>query len=277
MIRRWAFTAAALLMLAPLASAETLDEVLAKHYEAMGGLEKLKAVQSVRLTGKMIMGQGMEAPFVIEKSRPNNFRMEFTFQGMTGIQAYDGKSGWMVMPFSGKKDPESMPAEAVKEMEEQADFDGPLVDWKTKGHAVELIGKEDVEGTPAFKLKSTMKNGNVLTYFIDAETFLTLKEEGKRTVRGTEVESESSVGDYRQIEGLTMPFAMEMGAKGSPMRQKLVTEKVEVNPKFEGARFTMPAVTKADSTTAKAATKPADAKAADAKTAAAKKTTTDKK
>lgn len=274
MIRRLAFTAAALALLAPLAFAQTLDEVLAKHYEALGGLDKLKAVQSVRMTGKMIMGQGMEAPFVMEKARPNRFRMEFTFQGMNGIQAYDGKNGWMVMPFTGKKDPEAMPAEAVKEMEEQADFDGPLVDWKTKGHTVELVGTEDVEGASAHKVKATLKNGNVITYFIDAETFLTLKEESKRSIRGTEVEGESSVGDYKQVEGLTMPFAMEMGAKGSPQKQKLVTEKVEINPKFEDTRFVMPVVAKTDSAAAKAV--PAGDAKAGAKTAAAKKPT-DKK
>lgn len=273
MIRRLALTAAALALFAPLASAHTLDEVLAKHYEAMGGLEKIKAVQSVRMTGKMIMGQGMEAPFVIEKARPNRFRMEFTFQGMNGIQAYDGKGGWMVMPFSGKKDPEAMPAEASKEMEEQADFDGPLVDWKAKGHTVELVGKEDVEGTSTHKVKATLKNGNVITYYIDAETFLVLKEESKRTVRGTAVEGESSVGDYKQVEGLTMPFAMEMGAKGSQQKQKLVTEKVEINPKFEDARFVMPVVAKTDSAAAAAA---AAAAKKDAKAAAAKKPT-DKK
>jgi len=266
MIRKLALAAAALALIAPLASAQTLDEVLAKHYEAMGGYEKLKAVQSVRMTGKMIMGQGMEAPFTIEKSRPNKFRMEFTFQGMTGTQAFDGKGGWMIMPFSGKKDPEAMPADAVKEMEEQADFDGPLVDWKAKGHTVELLGKEDVEGTSAHKLKATLKNGNVITYYIDAETFLVLKEESKRTIKGTEVEGESSVGDYKQVEGLTMPFAIEMGAKGSPQKQKLVTEKVEINPKVEDARFVMPAVAaKPDSAGAKSAAK-------DVKTAAAKKT-----
>lgn len=270
MNRRIAIAAAALALLAPIASAQTLDEVLAKHYEAMGGYDKMKAVQTYRMAGKMMMGQGMEAPFTMEKARPNKFRMEFTFQGMTGVQAYDGKSGWMIMPFSGKKDPEPMPSEAAREMEEQADFDGPLVDWKEKGHTVELVGQEDVEGTSAHKIKATLKNGNVLTYYIDAETFLTLKQDSKRTIRGTEVEGESSVGDYKQVDGLTFPFAMEMGAKGSPQKQKLVTDKIEINPKLEDARFVMPAVAKTDSAVA---ARPAGDKGAakDTKTAEAKK------
>jgi len=277
MIRRLLLTAAALAVLSPLAAAETLDEVLAKHYAAMGGLEKIRAVQSARVTGKMMMGQGMEAPFVMEKARPNRFRMEFVFQGMTGVQAYDGKTGWRVMPFLGKKDPEPVPSEALKEMEEEADFDGPLVDWKSKGHAVELVGKEDIEGTPAYKVKAALKNGNVNTYYIDAETFLTLKEEGKRTIRGTEVETESSIGDYKQVEGLTLPFAVESGAKGSQQKQKMVTDKVELNPKFEDARFVMPVVAKTDSaakadSTAKAAAAKTTAKKSDTKSTAKKPT-----
>lgn len=266
MIRRLVLGVAALALIAPLASAQTLDEVLAKHYEAMGGLDKLRAVKSYRMTGKMVMGQGMEAPFTMEKARPNRFRMDFTFQGMTGTQAYDGKTGWMVMPFSGKKDPEPVPADALKEMEEQADFDGPLVDWKDKGHTVELAGTEDVEGTKAHKVKATLKNGNVITYYIDAETFLTLKQEGKRSVRGTEVEGESSIGDYKEVDGLVMPFAMEMGAKGSPHKQKLVTEKIEINPELADGRFAMPAVAKSDSAAAKPAAT-GDKKTADKKTA----------
>jgi outer membrane lipoprotein-sorting protein len=261
MFRRFTFVLAALALIAPLASAQTLDEVLAKHFAAQGGLDKLKAMKSVRMTGTMSMGPGMEAPIVLEKSRPNKMRMEFVFQGLTGIQAYDGKNGWMVMPFMGKKDPEAMPAEAMKEMEDQADFDGPLIDWKAKGHTVELIGKEDMEGTPTFKLKVAHKNGNIDYTYIDAETYLVIKQEGKRTMRGTEVESESSIGDYKQVDGFTFPFAMEQGAKGAPQRQKMTFSKIEVNPAVEDARFAMPAVAakpdSAKSDTTKAAAKPA--------------------
>jgi len=144
-------------------SAQTADELIEKNIQARGGREKLKSVQSARITGKMVMGQGMEAPFTEEKSRPSNVRRDFTFQGMTGTMAYDGKNGWQVMPFMGKKDPEPMSADELKEIQDDADIDGPLVDYKTKGNQVEYLGKVDVEGSPAYKLKLTQKSGDVTT------------------------------------------------------------------------------------------------------------------
>jgi len=114
----------------------------------------------MKMTGKMVMGGAMEAPFVVYRARPKNQRVEFTFQGMTGVQAFDGKSGssWSIMPFMGKKDPEVMPAEESKMMAEEADFDGILVDWKDKGHKIESLGKEQVEGADCYKVKVTLKS-----------------------------------------------------------------------------------------------------------------------
>lgn len=250
-------------LLAPLgtiASAQTVDELIAKNIEAKGGMAKLKAVKSMRQTGKMIGGQGMEFPFVLVSKRPKSTRIEFSFQGMTGMQVYDGKTAWMSMPFGGKKEPEVMPPDQAKDMEEQADFDGPLVDYKQKGHTVELLGKEQVEGADAYKLKVTLKSGDVRTIYLDAETYLEIKMESKRTVRGTEVEGEATMSDYKEVEGLMMPHVMEQGQKGSPMRQKLVIEKVEINPDIPDSLFAMPAVA-ADSTAAANAAKAAgDAK-----------------
>ncbi len=260
---------AMLALLAPIASAQTVDELLAKHIEAKGGRTKIKAVQTMRTTGKMVLPQGIEMPVVMVQKRPKSFRMEFSLQGMTGIQAYDGKTAWMTMPFMGKKDPETMGAEESKMVEEQADFDGPLMDYKEKGNTVELVGKEQVEGADAHKLKVTLKNGEVRYIYLDAETYLEIRTDAKRTIRGTEVESESYMGDYKEVEGLMMPFAVESGAKGSPQRQKIVIEKVELNPTLPDSLFLMPAAAAgADSAKAAAAAKGA----AEAAKAAAKAT-----
>ena len=121
------------LMLAPVAHAQSVDDILAKHYEACGGLAKMKAVNTLRVTGSMTMGPGMEAPFTMERKRPGMRRMEFTIQGMTGIQAFDGVKTWSVMPFMGKKDPEVGTDEDNKNAQDDADFDGALVDYKSKG------------------------------------------------------------------------------------------------------------------------------------------------
>ena len=257
MSRRILMAVAVLGLLAPAAFAQTVDELLAKNFEAKGGLQKMKAVQSMKITGKMVFGQGMEAPLVMYARRPNSMRMEFTIQGMTGVQAYDGKTAWMSMPFMGKKDPEAMPAEEAKMVEEQADMDGPLVDYKEKGNKVELVGKEQVEGADAYKLKVTLKNGDVRWFYLDAESYLEIKGEAKRTIRGTEVDSESFMSDYKEVGGLMVAHAMESGAKGSPQRQKMILEKVEFNMPLADSLFAMPAAAGA----AKAATDTTKAKA----------------
>ena len=255
--------------LAPTASAQTVDELIAKNIVAKGGLEKIKAVKSMRATGKMIGGPGMEFPFVMINKRPKSTRLEFTFQGMTGMQVYDGKTAWMSMPFMGKKEPEVMPPDDSKMIEEQADFDGPLMDYKEKGHTVELAGKEQVEGADAYKIKVTLKGGDVRTIYLDAETYLEIKVEAKRTIRGSEVEGESLLSDYKEVGGMMMAHVMESGAKGSPQRQKLVIDKIELNVDAADNLFAMPA-TAADSTKAAAAAKGAAEGAKDAAKAVVK-------
>ncbi|HEY0511760.1 MAG TPA: outer membrane lipoprotein-sorting protein [Thermoanaerobaculia bacterium] len=227
--------------------AQTADELIAKNLQARGGKDKIKAMQSARMTGKMVMGQGMEAPFTMEVARPKKLRMEFTIQGMTGVQAFDGKTGWSVMPFMGKKDPETMSADEIKQTEDQADIEGMLVDYKDKGHQVEYVGKEDVEGTPAYKLKVTKKNGDVANVYLDAESYMEIKEAGKTKMHGQEMETETTFGDFKPVDGLIFPFSIESKAKGMPGGMTMTFSKVEVNPTLDASRFAMPAAEKKES------------------------------
>jgi len=229
------------LAVASIASAESLEEVLAKNYEARGGLDALHAVNTAKLSGTMTVGPGVEAPFTWYWERPNKIRMEFTVQGQTGIQAYNGEIGWMFMPFMGKAEPEKMPDEAVKQLDQQADFEGPLVDWEKKGHTVELMGKENVEGTDAYKLKVTLKGGDVSYVYLDAEYYLEIKEESKRTMRGQEVELESTSGDYKEVGDLLLPHSMTSKAKGAPAGQTITITSIELNPELADDLFDMPA------------------------------------
>lgn len=236
---------AAVLAAGPVA-AQTVDEIIAKNVEARGGMDKLKAIRTLRISGKMTMGPGIEAPMTLEMKRPRRMRLEFTFQGMTGIQAYDGEKGWQLIPFGGRKDPEPMSPEDQKDAEEQADMDGPLVDYRDKGHTVELLGGESVEGADTYKLKVTLKNGDVRYIYLDAEYFLAIKGEGKRMVRGSEVETEVSYGDFKEVEGVMFPYTIESGAKGRPERQRLVIETIEVNVPIDDGRFKMPEAASAE-------------------------------
>ena len=241
MFRKLCVSMVFVVLLAPAVLAQTVDEIVAKNIEARGGLDKIKSVQTMRATGKMEFGP-MEAPGLYVQKRPDMARLDFTIQGLTATQAYDGKSGWAIMPFTGKKDPEAMTADDTKEMQEEADIDGPLVDYKAKGNQVELVGKEKVEGTDAYKLKVTLKNGDVKYIYIDSDSGLEIKEESKRMVHDTEQETETSLSDYREVNGLMYAFASQTGLKGSPQVQKLTIEKIELNVPVDDATFKMPAV-----------------------------------
>ncbi|HTQ79561.1 MAG TPA: hypothetical protein VMM92_06170 [Thermoanaerobaculia bacterium] len=221
-------------------SAQTADEIIEKNIQAKGGREKLKAVQTLRMTGKMEVGPGVQAPVTIEMKRPDKSRIEFIVQGMTGVQAVDGNSGWMVMPFMGKTEPEAMAADDLKDIKEQADFEGPLFDYKTKGNQVELLGKVDVEGTPAWKLKVTQKDGDITYFYLDADAYLEIRTEGKRTKRGQELDLETTSGDYKTVDGLVFPFSITVKPKGAPAGQTLTITKIEVNPSVDDSRFAMP-------------------------------------
>jgi hypothetical protein len=234
-------TILALLFASPsVAVAQSLQEVLNQHYAAIGGLDKWKAVRSMKVSGRMAVGPGIEAPFTMLAKRPMKARLEFTFQGMTGIQAYDGTTAWMVMPFMGKTEPEEMPAEDARNMQEDADLDGPLVDYQTKGHQVELVGKEEMEGTPVYKLKVTLKSGDVRYHYLDAEHYLPIKIEGKRRVQGTEMDFETVLGDYKDVGGLIVAHSIEARPKGAPSGQVLTIDTVEWNVSVEDSVFSMP-------------------------------------
>ncbi len=245
-------------VLAPVVLAQTIDEVVAKHVAAMGGADKVKAAKTVKMTGKAEI-QSMEAPFVMMLKQPGMLRNEITIQGLVLVQAYDGKSGWAIVPFTGKKDPEAVTADEAKELQDQADL-WPLVDYKAKGNKVELLGKDKIEGTDAYQLKLTRPNGDVDTIYLDADSFLEIKEEGTRTIRGSEQQSETSLSDYREIGGLMFPFAIESSIKGSAEKQKITLEKVELNVPVDDSVFKMPAAAPAPAAKpdAKPEAKPAD-------------------
>jgi outer membrane lipoprotein-sorting protein len=224
--------------------AQTADELIEKNIKAHGG-DKMKAMKSVRMTGTMKMGP-IEAPFTVSKVRPQNVRMEFTVQGMTGMQVYDGTTGWAVMPFMGKKDPEKLAGDELDSIKEEADFDGPMVDYKAKGNKVEYLGKVAVEGTPAYKLKVTRKNGNEETVYLDADNYLEIKSEGKRKIQGQDAETETTIGNYKEVDGVLFATQIENHIKGREGAQTFTIDKIEVSPAIDTANFAMPAAKKAD-------------------------------
>ena len=233
-------------------SAQTADEIIAKYIKTVGGMEKIQAVKTLRRKGKLIGGGGFEAAIVEDNKRPNLVRQEFALQGMTGVNAYDGKNGWKIEPWQGKKDAEPLGEEEMKQIVEAADFDGPLIDYQQKGNKVEFLGTEEVEGTDAYKLKLTLANGDVRYYYMDTDYYVPIKIETKRIILGAEREYETLLGDYKEVNGWYLPHSVETGPKGSPFKQVVTYEKIEVNVPMDGSRFRVPvmgAKTESDTST----------------------------
>src|SRR5713101_8394272 len=221
--------------------APTLDELVAKNIEAKGGADALRALQSLKLTGKLLVNQGqIQLTHTQIKKRPGEVRTDETLQGMTAVEAYDGKDGWRISPFQGRKDPEKMTADDVKPLIEDAEIDGPLVDWKAKESTLEYLGREDVDGTSAYKVKVVRKNGDVNFVFLDPDHFLEIRILTQRIRHGAQEEVETDVGDYEKIGGVFIPFSIEEGRKGDPDKQKTVIEKAEANVPVEDAIFHFP-------------------------------------
>lgn len=244
MFRRISASLLVLALAAVTASAQTVDELIEKYLQAQGGREKVAAIKSMRMEGKMDMGQGMQMPIKIAYVSPDKMRFEGTMQGMTMVQAVDGDSGWQIMPFMGKTEPEPMSADDVTQAKKQLESFDPLSRYKELGHTLELVGKEDLEGSPAYKLKLTRKDGEVTYAYLDAESYLLVKTAGKSKMQGQEVEAETKIGDYKEVGGILVAHTMESKVKNMPNSMTISFSKVEVNPSLVASDFQMPKVEK---------------------------------
>ncbi len=223
-------------------NAPTVDELVSKNIEAKGGSDALQALQSLRLTGKMLVNEGqIQLAYLQTKKRPGEVRTEGTLQGMTNVQAYDGKEGWKISPFQGRKDPEKMSADDVKPLMEDAEIDGPLVDWQAKQSTVDYLGTEDVDGTLAYKLRFVRKNGDVSFVYLDPDHFLEIRILTQRIKHGAQEEVETDLGDYEKTAGVFVPTSIESGRKGDPDKQKIIIDKAEANVPVDDAMFHFPA------------------------------------
>jgi len=219
----------------------TVDELVSKNIEAKGGADALHALQSLRLSGKLLVNEGqIELAYLQTKERPGELRTEATLQGMTQVEAYDGKEGWKISPFQGRKDPEKMSADDLKPLMEDAEIDGPLVDWKAKGSMVDYLGTEEVDGTLAHKLKVVRKNGDVSFVYLDPDHFLEIRVLTGRVKHGAYEEVETDLGDYEKTAGVFVPTSIESGRKGDPDKQKIIIDKVEANVPVDEATFHFP-------------------------------------
>jgi outer membrane lipoprotein-sorting protein len=232
---------AVILLFPVIAAAQTADEIVTKVLAARGGVDKIKAVHSQRISGNIEFAPGTSGPFIVELKRPGKMHIEVSVQGQTLIRSFDGKSaGWIINPFSPNKGVEPMSAEDISNIADESDFDGPLVDYKSKGNQVELVGKEDVEGKPAYRLKLTSKKGETRSYLVDAGNFRLVRWEGTRKVGDKDVPWESLFRDYRDVNGLMFAFEIDPDAPGTEQSQKIFADKIELNPQIDESHFGKP-------------------------------------
>jgi hypothetical protein len=237
---------AAVLCVAPLGAAwgVTADEIIAKHVAARGGAEQMHALRSLERKGKLLIpGFNIELTVRELRARPSGFRQEVTLQGLTQIVAWDGKDAWQVQPFEGRKDPARMSDDEANGLRLGADLDGPLVDYRAKGHQVEYLGSEDVDGTPAHKLRVRLAWGDEVTYWIDPDSWMVIRDRQKQSVRGAEQVVDTDYGEYEKVGGVYVPMTEESGPKDSDpsQRQKIVYDTAAANVPADASAFAFPA------------------------------------
>jgi len=217
--------------------AQTLDEVLENYHETIGQEVILKTKNSQSI-GKMIQ-MGMEIPFKQYSARPNKFKVEATFQGMTLIQAYNGEEGWALNPFAGQTEPQPMSEDELKAVKVQADYEGMYWNWEEKGHQLTLEDNEEVEGSDCFVVKTVTKDGDEILTYIDAENYIVLKTKNKMTMNGQEMESETFMSNYQEANGIVYAGKIETRV-GGQVTATIVIDEIQVDAELADDFFNKP-------------------------------------
>jgi hypothetical protein len=225
------------MLLTPPLRAESVETLVERHIEARGGWERLRSVRTLRASGTMRLAGRTEATFSLVWKRPRHARVDVRIRGQAVLQVLDGEQGFWVAPLLGMPDPVPLPEETVGQLARGVDFEGPLVDHARKGHRVQLLGQESVNGTAAWKLEVTTPDGT-LHVFLDAERFLEIQEVRKEPATGLDLETTFS--DYRSVEGLLIPHQLTSTLEGNPM-DTTVIESIELNVPVDDAEFRKPA------------------------------------
>jgi hypothetical protein len=225
----------------PLAHAASVDELLQKNLEARGGADKVAAIHTLKSEGKLLFGGQIELALTQYQKAPDSVRTEASVQGLTAVQAWDGKEGWQISPFQGRKDPEKMSADDAKALADDAPIAGALIGARERGAKIDYLGTEDVDGTEAHKLKVTLKNGDVDYVFLDPDHVLEIRTIAQRSVRGTLVESVTDYGDYEEVGGVYFPFATTTQNKADGSRMQTTIDHAQANVALDDALFAFPA------------------------------------
>lgn len=222
--------------------AQSTDDLVQRHIAARGGLAALRAIKTLKMTGSLRPG-GFDVLLAFSETiaRPGSVRIDATLQSLTVVQSYDGKEGWQIQPFQGRKDPETLSSDDTKSLQEEADFEGPLIDAKAKGATLANLGDVDIDGAPTYAIRATLRNGDQMTYYLDPVAMLTVRIETRQLVRGAETLTATDFGDYEKVDGVYFPFEIASGPKASSERQRITYDKIVANLPVDPAVFVRPA------------------------------------
>jgi hypothetical protein len=220
--------------------AQTGDAIVERVIAARGGTRKIHALESVRMTGHVVFSPTVSAALVVEQRRPAMIREELVVQDKTIVRGFDGTVGWTIDPFGKPPGLRAMAGDELTNMVAEAQFE-PLVNAKTSGNLIELVGRDTVGGAPAYKLRLTVKRtGYADFYYVDSASSLPVKWEGARPNNGATVVFESYYRNYELVDGVRFPKLIDTGAKGQPQRQQLSFDTIETNVAVDSTRFAMP-------------------------------------
>jgi hypothetical protein len=241
------------------AAAQDAQSLIAKNLEARGGAAAIDAIKSISFEGRTIFPGDFELTYKEARARlgGDSIRYDFGLQGLDLVQSYDGRGAWKINPFQGRKDPEKMSSDEARQLADAALIEGPLLASRRDGSRVQYLGREDFDGTLGYKVKVTQKDGDEFTYLLDPDTYLEIKVEETRRIRGAQQTTETELGDYEKVAGVYFPMSAESWQQGSPnQRQRVIIATGQANPPINAAFFSEPG---GPATLAKASPEPPDA------------------
>ncbi|MFM2233311.1 MAG: hypothetical protein RJB31_2012 [Bacteroidota bacterium] len=221
------------LLMSAMSFAQTADEIVAKHIAAIGGADNWKKINNMRQEATLSV-QGMDIPVVITAVHNKATKQEYTVMGMTGYSIITSEGGWNFNPMQGQTKPEPITQDELKYGKDNLDLQGDFVDYKAKGHSIQLMDKEDIEGVECLKIKLTRKSGNESIFFFDPKTYYIVRTSSKMSANGQEVESVVNMSNYQKLpEGIVIAYTIESTAIPAP----ITVTKVIVNGKIDEAVF----------------------------------------
>ncbi len=226
-----------------------LDELLEIYFK-VSGQNRLANIQTLKITGKMSQF-GAEFLFTIFKKLPDMERMEMDLQGTRLTSVIIGQTGWMINPFSGSSDPQDLSVDMINNTRKAygtqnspyGNLNNPFVNWKENGNKIELIGREDMNGTSVYNLKILLNDNDVVNYYMDTEKFMIIKLKEKSMIQGQLIDVEEIFSDFRDADGFMIPYKLETFYNGSSAIV-IICSKIEFNLPLNDTIFNKPVVNK---------------------------------